>query len=89
MRELCPNRWQAFKKQLPGPINLRGISPLLAKLRRASTLLPTLLRIELFKGSTAPYVLEAMIMPDDIDWKPWLMPVIESESPNNDKQEVF
>lgn len=37
-------------------------------------------------GATAPYVLEAAIMPDDKDWKPWLMPVIESVSPNNDKK---
>jgi hypothetical protein len=42
------------------------------------------LRIESQIGDTAEYILEATIMPDDKDWKPWLMPVIASVSLNND-----
>jgi hypothetical protein len=42
------------------------------------------LRIESPKGDTAKYIVEATVMPDDKDWKPWLMPVIGSVSPNND-----
>jgi hypothetical protein len=30
------------------------------------------------------YTLEALIMPDDSTWKPWLMPIIQSISSNND-----
>ncbi len=63
-----------------------GDQPTTIKVAPGLYLLPTVLRIESPKGSTAPYVLEAMIMPDDKDWKPWLMPVIESVSPNNDKK---
>lgn len=37
-------------------------------------------------NSAARYTIEAMVMPDDKDWKPRLMPVIQSVSSNNDKQ---
>jgi hypothetical protein len=37
-------------------------------------------------NDAAKYTIEAMVMPDDKDWKPWLMPVIQSISINNDKQ---
>ncbi len=63
-----------------------GDQPTTIKVAPGHYLLQAVLRIESPMGATAPYVLEAAIMPDDKDWKPWLMPVIESVSPNNDKK---
>ena len=63
-----------------------GNQPTTIKVAPGHYLLQSVLRIESPMGATAPYVLEATIMPDDKDWKPWLMPVIESVSPNNDKK---
>ena len=37
-------------------------------------------------NDAARYTIEAMIMPDEKDWKPTLMPIIQSVSANNDKQ---
>ena len=34
-------------------------------------------------GASADYTLEATIMPDDPEWQPWKMPVIQSLSGNN------
>lgn len=60
----------------PGPVTIR-IEPGLYLLRDA-------LRIKSQTGDTAKYILEAALMPDDKDWKPWLMPVIASVSLDND-----
>lgn len=37
-------------------------------------------------NTAAKYTLEAMVMPDDTNWHPWLMPVIQSVSFNNDSR---
>lgn len=37
-------------------------------------------------NTAAKYTLEALIMPDDTNWHPWLMPVIQSVSFNNDSR---
>jgi len=37
-------------------------------------------------NNATKYTLEAVIMPDDTAWKPWLMPIIQSVSFNNNKQ---
>jgi len=34
-------------------------------------------------GGTAPYIIEALVMPDDSGWRPEKMPVIQSVSANN------
>jgi hypothetical protein len=39
------------------------------------------------RHDTAKYTLEALIMPDDKDWNPYAMPVIQSVSFNNDKKD--
>jgi hypothetical protein len=65
-----------------------GNEPVTIKLGPGLYELHDQLKIETKNGGNdaAKYTLEATIMPDAKEWKPGLMPVIQSVSPNNDKQ---
>jgi hypothetical protein len=60
-------------------------NPVTIKIAPGLYVLHSILRIESLQGDTAKYILEAMVMPDDSNWTPASMPVIESISVNNDR----
>ncbi len=60
-------------------------TPVTIKIAPGLYTLSDILKIESVHGNTAPYVLEALVMPDDSNWTPASMPVIESISGNNDR----
>lgn len=65
-----------------------GREPVTIKLSPGLYELTTMLKIETKNNNNnaAKYTLEATIMPDDKDWKPWLLPVIQSVSVNNNRK---
>ncbi len=60
-----------------------GDLPVTIKLLPGLYSLSTKLTLRTAKTSGADYTLEATMMPDDPDWQPWRMPVIQSLSGNN------
>ena len=66
----------------------KGNEPVTIKIAPGLYELNTILKIETKDNSNnaAKYTLEATIMPEDTNWKPWLMPVIQSISVNNNRK---
>jgi hypothetical protein len=65
--------------------NAKGV-PVTIKIAPGLYLLSSVLKIESLQRDSARYILEAMVMPDDSNWTPASMPVIQSISGNNNRK---